>query len=376
MANIALIPCRGGSKGIPRKNLRAVHGIPLVIRTVFACLDAGLNHIYVSTDDEEIGTYVKAAGAKVLQRPADLAQDESSTDSVLSHEIQSLLKMGYTEDDNLLLIQATTPFTKGETIRHAFSFLENSPNVGVFTAINWHGFVWDLKDGVASPYLHDHKKRSRRQDLSPQVLETGGFYGGSIARLRDSRVRFVEPLVPILVDKIESIEIDTLDDLKFCNSISIGKSSREVSRVKVLFTDFDGVLTDNRVLQLENNEAGSVINRIDGVAINQLKSKEIPVVIITGESSGGAFGRAKKLGIPCIYSEDKLKSIIEYCSKHSVMLSEVAYVGNDLNDLESLATCGWTFAPEDANPSVLKYARFALRTKGGSGVIRELLDFL
>lgn len=376
MKNVVVIPCRGGSKGIARKNLQAVHGIPLVVRTIFTCLEAGINDIFVSTDNDEIGAYARAAGARVIDRPHELAQDESSTDSVLSHAIQALLELGFVAEDNLFLLQATSPFTKSKTIQRAYTHLQNNPDSGVFTATEWHGFVWDLKEAVASPFFHDFKHRKRRQDLTPQILETGGLYGGSIARFKDSEVRFVQPLVPILVDRVEAIEIDSLGDLNFCNSISMRKKFESKSDIKVIFTDFDGVWTDNRVLQFETSEMGCIINRSDGVAISQLKSQGFPVVIITGEDRGAAFGRAEKLGILCIYSQDKLRSIVQYCIDHSVKLSEIAYVGNDLNDLEPLATCGWTFTPEDAHPTVSKFASQVLHTKGGQGVIRELADNL
>ena len=276
MTHLALIPCRGGSKGIPRKNLQSVHGIPLVVRTIFSCLEAGFDHVYVSTDDDEIADYARAAGAEVLKRPSELAQDSSSTDSVLMHAIESLLALGYQLHDKLFLLQATSPFTRSETIRQAFDLLEKNPKSGVFTAIDWHGFIWNVSDGHASPFHHDHTNRQRRQDLSSQILETGGLYGGYIKGFLDSKVRFVEPLMPILVDRIEATEIDTWDDLAYCNSISLSERRTINSNIKLVVSDFDGVLTDNRVLQLENGEAGSFINRSDGVAINTLKANKIP----------------------------------------------------------------------------------------------------
>lgn len=374
MTNIAVIPCRGGSKGIPRKNLQSVSGIPLVVRTIFASLAAGIDHIFVSTDDDEISNYAHAAGAKVLRRPSELAQDSSSTDSVLTHAIDSLISLGFQEHDNLFLLQATSPFTKSETIRRASECIENNPGTGVFTATEWHGFIWNYNDRYAIPHQHDHKNRRRRQDLAPQILETGGLYGGSIKGFLDSKVRFVEPLIPILVDRIEAIEIDTWDDLKYCNSISARKEPRIKSKIKVVFSDFDGVFTDNRVLQFENGEAGSIINRSDGVAISLLKTRNVPFIIITGERNGAAFGRSEKLGIPCIYSEDKLRTIVEYCSEHSLDLSQVAYIGNDTNDIEALATCGWSYVPSDAENIALSVADQVLHSKGGFGVIRDLVE--
>lgn len=374
MANVAVIPCRGGSKGIPLKNIQLVHGIPLVIRTITACLQAGIDEVFVSTDDKTIAHYAIAAGAKIINRPVEIAQDTSSTDEVLSHAVNALFEMHYSTDDNLFLFQATSPFTRASTIEKAIQILEAAPGSGVFTAVEWHGFIWDLQDGFVKPFQHNHLKRQRRQDLTAQVLETGGFYGATLGSFKQSGIRFVDPLIPVIVDRTEALEIDTWDDLEFCNQIGFHQLNRPQKPIKIVFTDFDGVLTDNRVYQGESQELGALISRSDGVAISKLMNRKIPVVIITGESQGPAFGRAAKLNIECIYAEDKLRKIIEYCAENSISLSEVAYVGNDLNDLGPIASCGWTYVPRDANPKVSKFASRVLQTEGGHGVLRELVD--
>ena len=376
MSNIAIIPCRGGSKGIPMKNLQLVNGVPLVVRTISACLNAGMDQVFVSTDDQTISAYAVAAGAQIIPRPKEIAEDTSSTDAVLIHSLEILLESGCSKDDNLFLLQATTPFTRKETVLNAMQILERNPDCGVFTASTWHGFVWSVNQGIAIPYHHDHLHRNRRQDLDPQILETGGVYGASIRSFQKSRVRFVDPLHPVIVGRIESTEIDTWEDLSFCNRISMAPEQRKQGAVKVVFTDFDGVMTDNRIYQLEGSENGALINRSDGVAVNQFKSHNIPVIVLTGETGGPAFGRAEKLGISCVYSENKLGAIVQYCQENSILFTEIAYVGNDLNDLGPLATCGWTFVPSDAHPHVAKFASRILHSKGGEGVLREISDFL
>lgn len=376
MTNIAIIPCRGGSKGIPKKNLQLVHGIPLVVRSINTCFGASLDHVFVSTDDEVIADYARAAGAEVIQRPNDLALDDTSTDQVLQHAIQELLNLGHSTADKLFLLQATSPFTKAETLRTAIEKLEINPMSGVFTVQDWHGFIWNLQEQIASPYQHDHLNRQRRQALAPQVLETGGIYGASISSFLNSKVRFVDPLISINVDRKESIEIDSFDDLALCNSIEDVSNKPAQGKVKVVFTDFDGVMTDNRVIQLDNGEFGSYINRSDGIGIQEILSHGIPVIVITGEKNGAAFGRARKMNIECYYSEDKLSTIVKYCAQNSIKLAEVAFIGNDLNDLGPIATCGWTFVPYDAYESVSKHARRILKSKGGGGVIREVSSLL
>jgi len=374
MANIAVIPCRGGSKGIPQKNIQLVHGVPLVIRTISTCLQAGIDDVFVSTDDEKIARYAVTAGARVIARPSEIAQDGTSTDEVLMHAVESLSEMNYSMGDNLFLLQATSPFTQTSTLLRAIRALEESPSSGIFTATEWHGFIWDQQDGFLKPFQHNHLKRQRRQDLIPQVLETGGIYGAALGSFNKSGIRFVDPLMPILVGRAEALEIDTWDDLEFCNRLRVHKMHIKQEPFKVVFTDFDGVLTDNRVYQSEDQEIGAVISRSDGVAISKLSNMKIPVLIITGETEGPAFGRAAKLKIDCVYAEDKLEKIIDYCAEKSVKLSEVVYIGNDLNDLGPLSSCGWTYVPGDANLTISEYATSRLQTNGGFGVLRELVD--
>lgn len=376
MRNVAVIPCRGGSKGIPKKNLQQVHGIPLVIRAINSSLNGGMDEVYVSTDDETIASYAIAAGAKVLIRPTEISQDTSSTDEVLQHTLEALLELGYKLEDNLFLQQATTPFTQSSTIKHGIEILKKNPNHGVFTVTDWHGFIWNLQNEIVTPHHHNHLQRQRRQDLSCQVLETGGLYGGSFASFKKTQIRFVDPLIPIIVDRKEAIEIDTWDDLVFCNNIEDYSNQSPQKNVKVIFSDFDGVLTDNRVFQLLDGEFGALINRSDGVAINTFKLHGISTIIITGESTGPAFSRANKLKVECIYAENKLLQIIKYCREKSIELSEVAYIGNDINDLGPIASCGWSFVPQDAHASVAKYAKRLLQAKGGQGVLREVADIL
>jgi YrbI family 3-deoxy-D-manno-octulosonate 8-phosphate phosphatase len=376
MTNIALIPCRGGSKGVPRKNLQQIHGVPLVIRSIYTCLGAGISDVFVSTDDETISSYAIAAGAKVLVRPDDLSQDHTSTEDVLNHSIENLVNMGFQGSDNVLLLQATSPFTRSETLKLAINTLTQNPQIGVFASQEWHGFIWYRENAYASPNQHDPAKRIRRQDMLAQVLETGNLYGATISSYLKSKIRFVEPLLPLIVGRKEALEIDSYDDLDFCNNVQDFNFLVPQKKVRVVFTDFDGVLTDNRVIQLDSGELGASINRSDGIAVGNFGLIDVPVVIVTSELGGPAFGRAKKLGIECVHAEDKLLYIVNYCNSKSINLSEVAFVGNDVNDLGPISTCGWSFVPNDAHSIVAKYADRILSSKGGDGVLREVFEIL
>uniref|UniRef100_UPI00249BA955 acylneuraminate cytidylyltransferase family protein n=1 Tax=Pseudomonas sp. PS02285 TaxID=2991441 RepID=UPI00249BA955 len=115
---VAIIPARGGSKGVPRKNVLPVAGIPLVARAVRAALAAGIQHVYVSTDDSEIAAVARAAGGDVVERPAEIAGDTASSESAVIHAIDSIEGAGVPVK-TVVFLQATSPFIPSEGIAEA-----------------------------------------------------------------------------------------------------------------------------------------------------------------------------------------------------------------------------------------------------------------
>jgi N-acylneuraminate cytidylyltransferase len=144
---------------------------------------------------------------------------------------------------------------------------------------------------------------------------------------------------------------------------------------KLLVFDFDGVLTDNRVLVFSDGMEAVYCNRSDGIAFGMFKDAGIPVLILSKERNSVVAARAKKLDVPCFHAiDDKLETLTAYCSKRKIPLSEVWYVGNDLNDLRIMQAVGYTACPADSHPQILEVSAFKLRTNGGQGVARELAE--
>jgi YrbI family 3-deoxy-D-manno-octulosonate 8-phosphate phosphatase len=147
--------------------------------------------------------------------------------------------------------------------------------------------------------------------------------------------------------------------------------------ISLLLYDFDGVMTDNKVIVGQYGEESVVCNRSDGLAVSILKKWGIPQAIISTETNKVVASRAAKLDIPVIHGvSDKKETVLAYCNELKVSPLETLYIGNDLNDLESMLAIGFPVCPNDAYKEIRDIARLILPVGGGHGVIRELLNFL
>jgi YrbI family 3-deoxy-D-manno-octulosonate 8-phosphate phosphatase len=147
------------------------------------------------------------------------------------------------------------------------------------------------------------------------------------------------------------------------------------NNIKIFVYDFDGVMTNNKVYVDQNGNETVQVNRADGLGISEIKKLGIEQIIISTETNPVVSTRANKLGINCLQGiENKKAALIEYCKNNNFDLQNVAYVGNDINDKEVMEIAGTTYCPSDAHKSIQIISDYILNTKGGDGVIRELLD--
>lgn len=147
--------------------------------------------------------------------------------------------------------------------------------------------------------------------------------------------------------------------------------------IKIVVSDFDGVMTDNRVLIDDAGKESVFVSRADGQAIHLLRSLGIDLVIISTETNGVVKKRADKLKVECIQSvSDKAECLREYCEKRNILLQDVAYIGNDINDFEAMKLVGVKIVPKDAYEEVKQIADYITKAKGGYGVIREIASII
>lgn len=147
--------------------------------------------------------------------------------------------------------------------------------------------------------------------------------------------------------------------------------------ISLIVYDFDGVLTDNRVLVSEDGKESVTCNRSDGWWISKIKELGIPQIILSTEKNPVVSARGLKIGLEVIQGQkNKAAALHEFATKASVDFSKICYVGNELNDLEVMRAVGFSVAPQDSHPEILKVAKIVLATNGGAGVVRHLYDWL
>ena len=380
---VAVIPARGGSKGVPRKNLRRVGGIPLIARAITSAREAArIDRVVVSTDDREIAAVAREWGAEVVTRPAELSGDAASSESALEHVIDELAKQGV-RVGILVFLQATSPFIDPGDLDAAVERVQAGESDSVFSAVESWGFLWRSgttgavgRGGTgASGINHDHRRRPRRQERELEFLETGAFYVMDAAGFRRAQHRFFGRIGVALVPETHAIEIDTEEQLVLASAIAplIGASTRV--DVDAVVTDFDGVHTDDTVLIGQNGEEFVTVSRADGMGVGRLRAAGVAVLILSTETNPVVSARARKLGVEVAQgSADKAAALTAWAAGRGIPLDRIAYLGNDVNDLGCLDLVGWPVAVPEAHPRVLAAARIVLAAPGGDGAVRELAE--
>lgn len=151
----------------------------------------------------------------------------------------------------------------------------------------------------------------------------------------------------------------------------------KIQKPKILFTDFDGCLTDDRVWLNQDGEEFVAANRKDGLAVNRLKNLGIQVVITSTETNKVVLARGTKMGVEVLQGlADKVESIDQYLKQKNLSWEDVWYIGNDVNDIQAIRKAKFSICPSDAVKAVRKEVDLKLKTKGGSGVLSELVTLL
>lgn len=211
---IAIIPARGGSKGIPRKNLRLLGGKPLIAHTILDAMEADLvKRVYVSTDDPEIAQVSQSYGAEIIDRPSALANDTASSEAALLHALEEIEKAGLVPD-LIVFLQCTSPLRTGADIDSAISKLLSDGADSLLSVSPSHRFLWQEVDGVAKAINYDHTNRQRRQDMKPQYVENGSIYVFKPWVLKKTGNRLGGKISLLEMSEIAATEIDSLTDLE------------------------------------------------------------------------------------------------------------------------------------------------------------------
>ena len=215
--NIGLIPARGGSKGIHRKNICLLDGMPLIAWSIIAAKkSSNIDQVYVSTDDNEIAEISIKYGAKIITRPISLAEDSTPTDPVIEHAITTLMNDGVNVT-NICLLQPTSPLRTEKHINDAFEVFKTKNAdcvISVFENKNCIAKAYQLNnDGVLVGLFNENAPYSRRQDLPKTFQPNGAIYLFSKKSFIEKNKIPRSKAFPLIMMENESIDIDTIDDL-------------------------------------------------------------------------------------------------------------------------------------------------------------------
>jgi N-acylneuraminate cytidylyltransferase len=210
-------------------------------------------------------------------------------------------------------------------------------------------------------------------------METGAVYCFPLDKFKQVKYRICSKPHPVLVSDIYSLEIDDKSELMLANLIATQNELSQLSELhkqvmpKIIFTDFDGCLTDDKVKVNIFGKESVRVNRKDGLAVKRLKKLGIEVVIATTEENSVVQIRANKMNVECLRGlQNKDESISDYLAKRSLTWSDVWYVGNDVNDLGAIEKAALSFCPIDASPEVFKVCQIVLSRRGGEGLLAEI----
>jgi N-acylneuraminate cytidylyltransferase len=213
--SVAIIPARGGSKRIPRKNLLPFDGVPMIVRSIRTALDSGLfEQVVVSTDDAEIAELALAHGAQVpFLRPAELADDFTGTAAVIVHALQQLPAFDYA-----CCVYATAPLLQARFLRQGFELLQQHPDKAFAFSVCSFGFpvqrALTLDGQGALTALYPEFRQTRSQDLPEAFQDAGQFYWGRSEAWLRGEVLYSSASLPVILPRHLVQDIDTLQDWK------------------------------------------------------------------------------------------------------------------------------------------------------------------
>ncbi|MBB0245109.1 NTP transferase domain-containing protein [Streptomyces alkaliphilus] len=400
---LAVIPARGGSKGVPGKNLAPVGDVPLVARAVRACRAARqVTATAVSTDDPGIAAAARAAGAEVIERPPNISGDTATSEAALLHALDAYEERHETTVDVVLLVQCTSPFITPEEVDGVASAVIDGADTAL-TVAPFHGFLWreaaarpagGSAGGGAHGVNHDKAYRPRRQDRPLDLLETGTAYAMRADGFRAERHRFFGRTEPVRTDPARVLEIDDPHDLARARALAPLLDGTEPSTrpaparpargrlpnrddIDAVVLDFDGTQTDDRVYVDSDGRETVAVHRGDGLGIAALRRAGLPLLILSTEQNPVVAARARKLRVPVLHGIDRKDlALKQWCEEQAVAPERVLYVGNDVNDLPCFDLVGWPVAVADARDAVLAAARTVTAAPGGAGAIREIASWI
>ena len=374
MSVIAFIPARGGSKSILQKNIKFFCGKPLIFWNLQELQNSNVDKIIVATDSTQIKSVVNAfnfSKVKVFDRSKDNSQDISSTESVMLEYINC---SNTSNEDTFMLVQATSPFTQRIHFNEGLELFKQHDSI--LTCCESKRFFW--RNGIAN---YDIYNRPRRQEHKGTLIENGAFYISSVADIKSTKNRISGEIGIYEMPEYTYTEIDEPEDWIVAESLMkrfiLDNEVKDFSNIKLFLSDVDGVLTDAGMYYTETGDEFKKFCTYDGMGFQLLQKTGVKVGILTTEDKELNRRRAKKLGLDFDFhgAKDKLQIVKDLCVKENITLSEVAYIGDDVNCFGLLSHVGIAACPNNAVDKIKAIPNIMqLQRNGGDGVVREFVE--
>lgn len=380
--NVVFIPIRGGSKSIPLKNIKLINGRPLVYWTLDAAVSCEeVDKVVVSTDSDKIKKVVQEYNSDkviTIERSVEVSTDTASTESVM-------LEFAKKNDfGNIILVQATSPLLKSGDLSRGIRKFNQEGIDSVLSVVRQKRFIWKESSNLASSINYNPLERPRRQAFEGVLVENGAFYITSKQKLLDTQCRISGNIGIVEMPEETYFEIDEPSDwtiveglLKKSRDNKISETER-LKNIKCLLTDSDGVLTDGGMYYSENGDELKKFNTKDGMGFKLLREVGFITGIITGENIELVRRRAEKMKVDEVYLgiKDKTKILNEICIKYKLKHEEIAYIGDDINDVEVIKSVGFGCTVKDGMQCVKDIADYITKVKGGQGAVREVVEII
>lgn len=374
---IAFIPARCGSKSIRFKNIKPFNGKPLIYWNLSALQNCdAVDEVVVATDCDKIGNVIsefKFSKVTIYRRNEENAEDTSSTESVMLEYLQKASRPG---EDIFMLVQCTSPFTTSQDFENALRQYSEAGYDSLLSAVRIKRFFWN-PSGTSVNY--DYRHRPRRQDFDGELMENGAFYINRVKNILSSKNRLSGNIGFYILPEYTALELDEPEDWVF-GEILMSKYHQPPEReIKIVLSDLDGVLTDGGVYYGIEGEQLVKFNRQDGKGFELLRNNNIKTGIITSEDTALNAKRMEKLNL--IYyikgEKKKLEAVSKILAKENLQWHQLAYIGDDINDLEVLQKAGFSACPANAVKAVKAIPGILhLAKKGGEGAFREFVEHI
>ena len=373
------VPARGGSTRVPSKNIQKIRGIPLCLWAASNLAGViGKNNVYIDSDSDEIIEIAQKHGFNFLKRPDDLATNATNGNEFMYWESSQV------DADIYIQHLPPMPFLKQETLSLALGKVVSGEYDSAVGVVREKLYLWD-ENGPG----YDLHNLPNSFTLNDTIYEGMGLYICSKKVILEKKLRFDERPYMVELDNFERIDIDHTEDLEFARTVARGfpKDSPYLTNkfnllvdskeIRMLILDVDGTLTTGGMLYREDGKESKVFNTKDGRGIIEWQKKGGVVCIVSsGLNDKLVRHRADVLGIKEVYVGRQSKDVIikNLMEKYNLSSSNIAYVGDDINDIPARALVKVFACPSDSVEEIFQISDVVLSKKGGEGCVREFID--